>query len=241
VATVGSHSVNTFTSPVVATSGLVDANVVRGNDNALRTSYNTHDADAAIHVQSGLLSARPVSLPDGGMYVATDTDELYFYSGGSWHQVGGTPSAYGAWQDTTDQTASAINTPTLFTFNTIDVESGVTLASSSRITVPSGGTYNLQWSGQFINTDSNEQDVWIWIRKNGTNVVGSAGQVSVPKRHGSVDGHLLPSWNYYLPLNANDYIQLYWAVTNLSVSLQAVPAPAFAPSTASIIATIEKV
>ena len=241
MATVGSHSVNTFTSPVVATSGLVDANVVRGNDNALRTSYNTHDADAAIHVQSGLLSARPTSLPDGGMYVATDTDELYFYSGGSWHQVGGTPSSYGAWQDTTDQTASAINTPTLFTFNTIDVESGVTLASSSRITVPSGGTYNLQWSGQFTNTDSNDQDVWIWIRKNGTNVVGSAGQISVPKRHGSVDGHILPSWNYYLPLNANDYIQLYWAVTNLSVSLQAVPAPAFAPSTASIIATIEKV
>jgi hypothetical protein len=87
VATVGSHSVNTFTSPVVATSGLVDANVVRGNDNALRTSYNTHDADAAIHVQSGLLSARPVSPSDGAMYVATDTDALYFYSGGSWHQV----------------------------------------------------------------------------------------------------------------------------------------------------------
>ena len=241
MATVGSHAVNTFVGPVIAASGLVNANVVRGNDNTLRTAYNTHDADAALHVQSGLLSARPASLPDGGMYVATDTDELYFYSGGSWHQVGGTPSAYGAWQDTTDQVVSAISTPTLVTFNTIDMESGVTLVSGSRMTVSSSGTYNFQWSGQFTNTDSQEQDVWIWLRKNGTNIVGSAGQVSAPKRHGTTDGHVLPSWNYYLPLNASDYLQIYWAVNNVAVSLQAVPAPAFAPSTASIIATIEKV
>jgi len=240
MALVGAHAVNTFTVPVNKFTGAVDANEVRGNDNALRVAYNTHDADSSIHTQSGTLANRPVAPADGSIYVGTDTGEIYIYVSGAWVTIGGTPR-YGAWSDYTDQTTVAANTATLMTFNTTDVVSGTSLVSSSRMTVGYTGVYNFQWSGQFTNTDSAEQDVDIWIRINGTDVVGSAGRVSVPKRHGSIDGHALPGWNYYLSLTANDYVQLYWAATNTSVSLQTVAAASPIPSTASLIATMEKV
>ena len=85
------------------------------------------------------------------------------------------------------------------------------------------------------------QDIDVWVRINGTDVVGSTGRVSIPNRHGSIDGHVLPAWNYYLPLNANDYVQLYWAATSTAVSLETMPASSPHPSTASLIATIQKV
>ena len=86
MATVGSHAVNTFVGPVIAASGLVDANVVRGNDNTLRAAYNTHDADPSIHIQSGTLAARPATSADGSTYFATDTLDTYTMVSGVWVQ-----------------------------------------------------------------------------------------------------------------------------------------------------------
>jgi hypothetical protein len=56
-----------------------------------------------------------------------------------------------------------------------------------------------------------------------------------------VDGHVLPGWNYYLTLAANDYVELYWAASSTAVSLQFNAASAWAPSTASVIATLTRV
>jgi len=148
---------------------------------------------------------------------------------------------FGAWQDTTNQTAAAINTGYAITFNTTDVTDGITLVSNSRITVPSTGIYNLQFSAQFVNTDSSIQDIDIWIKKNGTNLAGTDGQVSVPNRHGSVDGHALPAWNYFLSLAANDYVELFWSTTSTTVSLQTLPASGPHPAAASAIVTIHRV
>jgi hypothetical protein len=81
----------------------------------------------------------------------------------------------------------------------------------------------------------------VWVRKNGTDVAGSTGRVSVPNKHGSIDGHLLPAWNYFFTLAANDYLELYWAVTNVALSIQTNAASAWAPSTASVIATLNRI
>lgn len=240
MASVGAHSVNTFTVPVLKFNGIVDANEVRGNDNVLRTAYNAHDADASIHMQSGTLAARPASLAEGSTYFCTDTQDTYTYSGGGWVQTTWA-HWYGGFSDYTDQTQAAINTAQAITFNTTDVSRGVSVVSNSRLTVSYAGVYNLMWSGQFVNTDSQIQDVDVWVRINGTDVTGSTGRVSVPNKHGAIDGHVLPAWNYFFTLAANDYVELYWAVTNTLVSLQTNPASAWAPSTASVIATLNRV
>jgi hypothetical protein len=146
---------------------------------------------------------------------------------------------YGAFQDTTDQTITA-NTATAMTLNTTDYSNGVYLSNSSRINVRNTGLYNFQWSGQFQNTDTQLHDVTVWIRKNGTDVVGSAGFISIPNSHGGVDGHIIAGWNYFIELSANDYIELYWSATNAAVSLQyyASQSSPTRPSTASLIATM---
>lgn len=150
---------------------------------------------------------------------------------------------YGAFQDTTDQLIATANTAYAMTFNTTDYTNGVYLSNSSRINVRNAGTYNFQWSGQFQNTDTQEHDVTVWIRKNGTDVTGSSGLVGVPSSHGGIDGHIIIGWNYFLELAENDYVQLYWSSPSTNISLQhyAAGTSPTRPSTASLIATMNYV
>ena len=129
------------------------------------------------------------------------------------------------------------------TLNTTDYSNGVYLSNSSRMNVRNYGIYNLQWSGQFQNTDTQLHDVSVWIRKNGTDVAGSAGFISIPNSHGGVDGHVVVGWNYFIELATNDYVELYWSATNAAISLQYYPTQTSPtrPSTASLIATLNYV
>jgi len=86
--TVAQHSVATFTSPVNGTTP-IDANTVRGNDNTIRTSYNDHDADTGIHVQSSTLASRPAAGTAGRKWITDDSGvyTLWFDDGTHWHPV----------------------------------------------------------------------------------------------------------------------------------------------------------
>jgi hypothetical protein len=145
---------------------------------------------------------------------------------------------YGAFQSTADQTAASANTAYAMTLNTTDYANGVSVASSSRITVQDAGIWNLQWSGQFENTDSQIHDVHVWLKINGTSVTGSTGYISIPNSHGGVHGHLIAGWNYFVSLNTNDYVEIWWETDNTSVSIQHYAAAGNYPSTASVIATM---
>jgi len=145
---------------------------------------------------------------------------------------------YGAFQDTTDQTIAAANTAYAMTLNTTDYANGVSVASNSRITVADAGIWNLQWSGQFQNTDSQLHDVRVWLKINGTVVTGSTGFISIPNSHGGVNGHSIAGWNYFLSLDATDYVELWWEADNTAISLQHYAASGNYPSTASLIATM---
>jgi hypothetical protein len=150
---------------------------------------------------------------------------------------------YGAFQSVVDQTLAAANTAYAMTLDTTDYSNGVTISNSSRINVKNAGVYNFQWSGQFQNTDTQEHDASVWLRKNGTNVVGSTGLIGVPSSHGGIDGHTVIGWNYFLELVANDYIELYWSAPSTQVSLQfyAAGTSPTRPTTASLIATMNLV
>jgi hypothetical protein len=237
------HQLKTFTSPVNSGTGLVDANIVRTNDNLTGVTFNAHDADTSIHVQSGAHSSRPASATEGSFWISTDTRIAYIYTGGAWlvldTWLGG--NYHGAFSDSTDQTAGAINTGTLVTFNTTDISTGVSLVSGSQITVANAGTYNIQWSVQLANADSQDQDVWLWLKKNGTNVASTGGRVTVVSKHGSVDGHLIAIWNVFLALAANDYVQLYWETTNTNCRIEHIPAAGDHPAAPSVILTVNRV
>ena len=153
---------------------------------------------------------------------------------------------YGAFSSNQSQTTTA-NTATLMTLNTTDFANDVSI-SSSKITVVNPGIYNLQFSAQFQNTDNAIQDISIWLRQGndgGTSVdiPGSTGLVSIPARKSASAGeeaHEIVGWNYYLSMNANDYVQIYWSTTLASVTIQTYAASTgpTRPSTQSVVATL---
>ena len=150
---------------------------------------------------------------------------------------------YGAFQDTTDQTATA-NTATVMKFNTTDFANGVSVVSTSKLTVAQAGIYNLQFSAQFDNADTQEHDVSIWLRQDasgaGVDVAGSTGFVGVPSKHGAFNGHIIVGWNYFLTLNANDFVEIWWSTPSTQVTIQAYAAGTSPtrPTTASVVATL---
>jgi hypothetical protein len=155
-----------------------------------------------------------------------------------------TPSGYyGQFQDDLTQTAPSSNVGLAMIFRVTDLSNGVTIVSNgtnlTRITFANTGIYNLQFSSQFSNSDNTEQDVTIWLRKNGSDVAGSAGFVSVPKKHGSINGHIITSWNYLLDVVAGQYYELYWSTTDhTKVQMQFYAAGSPPPSVASVILTV---
>lgn len=148
---------------------------------------------------------------------------------------------YLAVQDSTDQAAANTTTAYAVTFNTTDYALGASLSNSSRLNVSYSGLYNLQFSFQFANTDSQIQDIDIWFRKNGTDVAGSNSKFSVPNKHGSVNGHLIAALNFYFELAKNDYVEMMWATTSTAVTIEQLPAQTSPtrPSTPSAIATLQ--
>jgi len=163
---------------------------------------------------------------------------LFGQRGGKWIN-----NPYGAFQDTADQTATA-NTATVMTFNTTDYANGVSVVSNSKLTVAQAGLYNLQFSVQFENTDTQEHDVTIWLRKDasgaGVDIAGSAGLVGIPSSHGGISGHIIVGWNYFITLNANDFVEIWWSTPSTQVTIQAYAAGTSPtrPSTASVVATM---
>jgi hypothetical protein len=145
---------------------------------------------------------------------------------------------YGAFSDLTDQFATVINTGYPMLLGVTDLSNQVTVVSGSRVTIANTGIYNIQWSAQFRNPTSSEHDVTIWLRKNGVDVPGSAGVVLVPKKHGSFDGHTLPSWNFLLDVVAGDYYEFVWSTEDLNVFISFQPAGSPPPSTASVVLTV---
>lgn len=128
---------------------------------------------------------------------------------------------YGAFQDSTDQTAANTTTAYAITLNTTDFSNGIYVSNSSRINVRNYGIYNLQFSIQFKNTTNDTQDVDIWFRKNGTNIAASNSRFSLPARKSSGDpSHLIAALNFFLELQANDYVEVMWRVTDTGVSIE---------------------
>ena len=110
----------------------------------------------------------------------------------------------------------------------------ISATKSSRVQVTAAGVYNYQFSAQLDNTSGGDHLVYIWIRKNGTDVADSASQVRLKGN----DAELVAAWNWLVNLAANDYIELMWSVDDTGVQLLAVTAASPVPGIPSIILTV---
>jgi hypothetical protein len=96
--TVGQHTVASFSTP--QRGDPLDADVVRGNDNTLRSSYVDHDADPGIHLQSSSFASRPAAntVVSGTKWMTVDTsasnpNRIWVSDGTNWTEVSGSQQA----------------------------------------------------------------------------------------------------------------------------------------------------
>lgn len=126
-------------------------------------------------------------------------------------------------------------------FNTTDFSNEVSLVDTTKMTVANAGIYNMQFSVQIENEDNTPQDVFLWLRQNGTDIIGSTGKVGMPARKAVNDpSHDIKGWNYFLSMNAGDYVEVWWSTDGVNVTIPnyvATPLPT-KPSTASVVATM---
>jgi hypothetical protein len=108
--TIGNHSVAAFANP--SNGETLDATIVKGNDNTLRSAYVEHDTDPGIHVQSSTLASRPSAGTQGRFWVTQDSTDVYLWydTGSAWVEVSyirqGTSTTVGALTSTTGITVT---------------------------------------------------------------------------------------------------------------------------------------
>lgn len=148
---------------------------------------------------------------------------------------------YGAFQDSTDQTAANTTTAYAITFDTTDFSNGVTLSNSSRLNVSQSGIYNIQFSIQFKNTTNDTQDVDVWFKKNGTNIDKSNSRFGLGPRKSSGDPtHMISAMNFFVSMETNDYVEIMWRPSDVGISIEhyATSSTPTRPAIPSVIATV---
>lgn len=113
-------------------------------------------------------------------------------------------------------------------------------ADNSKIVFDTAGYYNIQFSVQLLSFDNAVDNVTLWFSQNGTNIDYSAGLGTIPARISATKpATAIISWNIIIPVNANDYIQLYFASDSgntLAVTYPPGTSPAH-PTSPSVILT----
>jgi hypothetical protein len=180
------------------------------------------------YVWLGNSSNRSVAVP-----LATLAISGGFYTTGSF-------GFYGAFCSTGSQTNPTPNVSRSMQLETTELSNGVSIVSGSRITVAHPGVYNLQFSAQLEKTDNGVDTVYIWFKKNGTNVPRSTTSLDVLKQAGG-SGRFVAAWNYVENLTANDYIEIVWQSDDINMQLAFDPASGNYPSIPSVIATLTQV
>ena len=190
-------------------------------------------------------------LMDGEAAVESQTNNLKIGNGKStWNQLPyfSSPGYWASFWDETSQTATA-NTPTSVYLRSEDPNSrGIHIVSQNRITFDHAGVYSITFSIQFSNSSQQIHDINVWLRKNDNgasgNVAATDSKFSIIAEHGGIEGNVIGTVNYVLPVVAGDYLELIWATSNIAAYIHAEAAassPFAHPSIPGVICTVVQV
>lgn len=114
--------------------------------------------------------------------------------------------------DNADQLATASNTPTVVTWNTLESGNGFTLNAPGSATAEVSGIYKITYSLQFANTDNAQHDAAVWLKINNADVPRSTTIFTVPARKSAgVFSYVCAYSEVVFSLEAGDEMELYWA------------------------------
>lgn len=123
---------------------------------------------------------------------------------------------YGAFYSNVDQTNPVANTAMAVTFNNTRSANGVSIVSSSQITIAKTGVYNIVINAQVQKTGGGTSIVDMWLNKNGTPVDWTTNYVTVTTSTPQV-----PTRVYTENVTvANTYYEIMWSSPDTSVTLE---------------------
>jgi hypothetical protein len=151
----------------------------------------------------------------------------------------GVTSYYGSFLHTASILLSVTSASYSASFNTTDFAYGVSISGSNqdKIKVANSGVYNIQFSAQFDKTNSSNATVYVWLRKNGTDVPISNTGLTLG---GGANDSAVAAWNFFVSASANDYYQLMFAATGNNTRVL-YTIPPFGPAVPSLILTVNRV
>ena len=170
---------------------------------------------------------------DGTNWNPGQGENLYYYDGTNWIAYAGGSGAGDFVQvgDTTSHTASAINTSTAITWDTLAYSQGISINSTdtSKVEFTHSGTYYIHFSCLLESSSANSKDIWIFPRVNGVDIPGSTIFHTLAD-----NGHKRTlSKGGIFEITAGDYLQAVFAVSSLALAIVPQPATSFAPSAPS--------
>lgn len=144
--------------------------------------------------------------------------------------------------DSQTQTHAA-DTATPMEFDTVVENFGITIEDGVKITFGVSGLFNVQFSAQFYNTDSQLHDVSIWLARDGVAEPDSCTDLTIPAKHGAFNGAAVAAWNFYYRAKKGEYCRILWSCPSAAVYIANIPARTTPtrPATPAIILTVNKV
>lgn len=144
---------------------------------------------------------------------------------------------YGVFSSSVTQTPPSINVPHNVHFENTDIASGVRVVNQDRITTDNAGLYSFDFRLQLTSSNSSQKEMYIWARKNSVDIARSASKVTLVGN----GVELVPSWSFSVSMQAGDYFELMYAVTDTAISINAPAATSFAPSTPAVTLRVSQI
>jgi hypothetical protein len=134
---------------------------------------------------------------------------------------------YGEFTKTAASTAPAsANTSYAISWDNTEIANGVSIVSSSQITVAESGLYQFDVTLQLSSGSSSDKVVRFWFKKNGTNIANTTRIITVNINNGFSPVSMVD----FFSLAAGDYIELWWQSDSTNVALVTDAAGGTAPN-----------
>ncbi len=121
--------------------------------------------------------------------------------------------------DSTDQVASANNTPTVAAWDTLNSGYLWTLNAPGSATAQVAGVYKITYSLQFANTDNSQHDATVWLKNNNVDIPDSTTTFTLQARKSAGVPSLVCGYSEVVfEVAEGDEIELYWATEQAYIS-----------------------
>jgi len=142
----------------------------------------------------------------------------------------------GLFFSTTDQPIAVVNTAQVVSFENTYLSEAITIngGSNSQITVTYSGIYNFQFVAQAASGSAASKNVYVWIRRDGTDINYSARHLVLQGSNDSTD----IAWSFSIDLQAGSYIEMMWSSDDIDTRLDTETAVAPHPGEPSAVITV---